>query len=1041
VYCSSGARFRQSYEGIARALQLPGADRPETKVVQTVADWLRNEDNGRWLLILDNADDSAVFQENVAAESGQECLLDYVPQSSHGSVLITSRNRQAALDLTDDEESIIDVEPMTLPEAVKLLRSKLPRDKSDDNDVAMLAKELGCLPLAIKQAAAYISVGGTRMTISKYLEYFRKNETYQTQLLLKGYKDLRTDQGLANSIILSWQISFDQIKKQLPAAADLLSLMSTVDRHEIPIQLMQPSYDYDWKFPPQGGEDDEGREATALPRDDLALEEALACLENFSLISAEIEDQSYSMHRLVQLATQCWLETHGERMRWRDRALKILYQKFPEESGDDWTVSRALYPHAQIVTAYEFSGRRSMGRLAITLTSVGNYDSEQGRYDLALVKFSRAVEIWKELGVSDSLDLFTAIHGQAVVLRRMGKYHEAERQSLIALEGREKELGISDPATLETVSNLAAIYRSQGKYKEAEELYKRALQETEIRDNELTLMDATNLALIQNTNEYDAAVRLGQTVLEERKAELGLEHPKTLAAMNDLAEAFRAQGNYEGAVRMHMATLDKRQLIFGPTHPLTLNSTSHAGEAMLMQNKLDDAVTLHTRVLEGRGTVLGPNHPLTLDSISNLASALNGTGKSREAEALFRKALKEKEKVLGSEHPRTLDAISDLASILARGKKFGEADSLYRRAIQGRKKVLGLGHRDTWLVVIKLAEVRAKEGDMAEAETLYCEVIDNGLPASLGESYLYSAVRDLLDVLERQHKFSDALGVASTHYEARRQNGHEFSYPDESLIKRRVGYLKQMNEFQEAERVLRSAFEECERSCGVGNYHTKETFRNLVEFLKQQKKFSEIETLCSARYRSCLTACGVYDVSSWLAFNDLMGCLRECGKDEEIAPHYRERVEAMRNTPASDSRQFFVTFGGLMDLPQQQGNVQLLETLHRQRYEYCKQAWGPNDIYTRQSLESVVTFLAKQGKVEEAKALREREEKVKSSIRCDGCGLWVDDDQCHYHCGVCNDGNFDLCRGCFDKGTTCDGGRSHSLVKRVVKEGRFVSDV
>jgi hypothetical protein len=174
VYCSSGARFRQSYEGIARALQLPGTDRPETRVVQNVADWLRNVDNGRWPLILDNADDSDVFQENMATEPDHEGLLDYVPQSSHGNVLITSRNRQAALDLVDDEELIIDVEPMKVPEPVRLLRSKLPRDKSDDNDMATLAEELGCLPLAIKQAAAYISVGGTRMTISKYLEYFRK---------------------------------------------------------------------------------------------------------------------------------------------------------------------------------------------------------------------------------------------------------------------------------------------------------------------------------------------------------------------------------------------------------------------------------------------------------------------------------------------------------------------------------------------------------------------------------------------------------------------------------------------------------------------------------------------------------------------------------------------------------------------------------------------------------------------------------------------------------------------------------------------------
>jgi tetratricopeptide (TPR) repeat protein len=496
--------------------------------------------------------------------------------------------------------------------------------------------------------------------------------------------------------------------------------MSTVDRHEIPIQLMQPHYYYDWKFRPRGGEDDDPCEATALPSDGLALEEALACLENFSLISAQIEDQSYSMHRLVQLATQCWLETHGERTRWRDRALKILYEKFPAEGGDDWTVSRALYPHAQIVTAYEFNGRRSMERLAITLNSVGNYESEQGQYDLALLKFSRAAEIWKELGVSNGSDLFTAIHGQAVVLRRMGKYREAERQCLITLEGREKEPGIGDSVTLETVSNLATIYRSQGKYKEAEELYKRALRETEIMDNELDLMDATNLGLIQNTDEYGAAVRLRQTVLEERKSEFGLEHLKTLAA--------------------------------------------------------------------------------------------------------------------------------------------------------------------------------------------------------------------------------------------RRQTGYKFSYSDSSMVSRRVGYLKRMNGFQEAERVLKRAFEECERSCGPDNYHTRETFCDLVELLKQQQKSSEIKTLCLARYRSCLPAYGVHGFSTLEAFDAVVRSLREEGKDEEIAQYHRETLEAVQNMPARYSHQLFRTFEKLMDVPQQDGNVQLLETLHRQRYESCKEGWGLDDFYTANSRDSLVAF-------------------------------------------------------------------------------------
>ena len=185
MHVSSRSRFKQSFAEIARKVQLPKIEHPESDTLQEVTDWLCDESNGEWLLILDNCDDIDVLLNDQVDASGTSTadnkdgkpLIEYIPQTRNGSILITSRNREVALALTNQEdECLINVDSMDPTEAIKLLKSKIPKDKSPEKDALALVDELGCLPLAIKQAAAYIVNGPSSMTISKYLQYFRKNE-------------------------------------------------------------------------------------------------------------------------------------------------------------------------------------------------------------------------------------------------------------------------------------------------------------------------------------------------------------------------------------------------------------------------------------------------------------------------------------------------------------------------------------------------------------------------------------------------------------------------------------------------------------------------------------------------------------------------------------------------------------------------------------------------------------------------------------------------------------------------------------------------
>ena len=87
MYGGSTARFVEGFRNIAEWAKIPDWDQPNVKLVY---DWLYDEANGSWLMIIDNADDLSVFSrrpnrregvEGGVASSKPTALLDSLPQS------------------------------------------------------------------------------------------------------------------------------------------------------------------------------------------------------------------------------------------------------------------------------------------------------------------------------------------------------------------------------------------------------------------------------------------------------------------------------------------------------------------------------------------------------------------------------------------------------------------------------------------------------------------------------------------------------------------------------------------------------------------------------------------------------------------------------------------------------------------------------------------------------------------------------------------------------------------------------------------------
>src|SRR5580658_11015434 len=143
-------------------------------------------------MIVDNVDDANVF---FRAKTGTGMtLLEYIPQSSIGSILYTTRNRDIAIDLTIEP---IRVPVMSLVEARVLLDEKI-RGESTEEAQAELLGELEYLPLAITQAVAFMMK--RNQTISQYLDLYRRSDSSRIQLLSHEFIDHGTERRPMESV-------------------------------------------------------------------------------------------------------------------------------------------------------------------------------------------------------------------------------------------------------------------------------------------------------------------------------------------------------------------------------------------------------------------------------------------------------------------------------------------------------------------------------------------------------------------------------------------------------------------------------------------------------------------------------------------------------------------------------------------------------------------------------------------------------------------------------------------------------------------------
>jgi hypothetical protein len=206
-----------------------------------------------------------------------------------------------------------------------------------------------------------------------YLAKLSETNKSDASLLKANFDELRRDPETSNSIITTWQISFEHISKIRPSAADLLSLMSFFDHRAIPKTLLRTQDPVQAVPSPKTLSEAPTKMSSAISAftapnsevqgiandtpEDVELERDISMLHDFHLLAVEVGTNDLEMHPLVHLSARKWLELHKKEDEWLNKSIYILRCVVPRFRGDitseylqQW---KKLYPHVRLTLEYK----------------------------------------------------------------------------------------------------------------------------------------------------------------------------------------------------------------------------------------------------------------------------------------------------------------------------------------------------------------------------------------------------------------------------------------------------------------------------------------------------------------------------------------------------------------------------------------------------------------------------------------------------------------------------------------------------------------
>lgn len=611
----------------------------------------------RWLLVIDNADDPAVFQDGV-----------WLRPSRNGTVLITTRHGNAPV-WRDARRHRLDV--LEVSDAAQVLQD-LAGTAEEPGTWAQLAQRLDGHPLALSLAGSFL---GRQLlepvTVDEYLQRLDEDPSVLDLGADPGERDAR------RLTATTWHISLDALAGQgLPEATTLLRLLACFAPDPLPVGILAP-----------GRLDAAGLRKADPPlpgaRANAALE-GLIAKSLATLVTAPAEDDGpavRSVHVQRLLLDTVAAGTPPAQQSLLLRCAAGLLHQLLATSGDGYVDARTLRlftPHAiALLRRTATDASRPVDTALSVVRGLRDQTYDRGDYAAAHVLAQEASQVAAGALTAESL---TDRHQFGRALSALGRFHEAADTHDATLRDRADLMGGEHPHTLDSAYELGICLYGLGRWADDEQQMRRAAEGRRRvlgRNHPGTVLAHSCLAeAIGQQQRWPEAEILARANLQVSEQALGLEHPQTLISRIALSWVLAGTGQWEEAARHAQETLTGSECVLGAEHPRTLSARQRLAAVQAQLGQWPAAEEAARRVQLSRSKTLGTEHPHTLSVQILLTRILRGSGKLIEARDWAIKTLDSCLRILGDEHPDTRACREEYQAVTAALADDADTDGL-----------------------------------------------------------------------------------------------------------------------------------------------------------------------------------------------------------------------------------------------------------------------------------------------------------------------------------------------------------------------------
>lgn len=578
--------------------------------------WLQGTDRS-WLVVLDDLTDPAD-------------LRGLWPEGRRGQTIVTTRRSDSVL--FGRGRHRIEVGLFTPADARAYLQAKLGDYRGGHRmlQAEELAADLGYLPLALAQAAAFIIDRGETCA-----SYRTRLADRRSTMSIIFPADAPADDYQA-TVAATWSMSVEAANQLAPSrlSGPLLQILSVLDPNGIPAELLStPAV------------------LNLLTADLTTTNDMRNPGIPISVNTSDRGDVS---------ARDCWDALHN-------------LTRLSLVSVDDDVASNS---QLQLVRVHALVQRATLDGLA------------QERFEtLARVAADGLGQMWPDFVRAELGQVLRANAAALIDLRGDGLWAEHELRTLVWLAGAslgvsgqinaavdywtdavataERVLGADHPATLSARYSLAGWISNLNDPTWTPAAFEHVLAD-QLRvlgpDHPDTLVTRDEIALAKGrAGDPAGAVEAFEQLLIDRIRVLGPDHPETLTTRFYLAGWRGEAGDITGAVTASEQLLADRQRVLGPDHPHTLLTRAELAEWKGEAGDPAQAASTLELVQADYLRILGPDHPWTLDNRAKLARWIGTAGDTTSAIAALNLLLDDCSRLLGQNHPTTLRTRNYLA--------------------------------------------------------------------------------------------------------------------------------------------------------------------------------------------------------------------------------------------------------------------------------------------------------------------------------------------------------------------------------------------